>query len=49
MKNVIDINSCDRLPDIDAATKIGRAARDIAHSQYGWDSLVAQLRTVVQA
>ena len=49
MKNVIDINLCDRLPGIDAATTIGRAARDIAHSRYGWDSLVAQLRQVVQA
>ena len=49
MKNVIDINSCDRLPDIEHATNIGRAAHDIAHSRYGWDSLVAQLRPVVQA
>ena len=49
MKNVIDINSCDRLPDIEAATQIGVAARDIAHSRYGWDTLVAQLRQVVQA
>lgn len=48
-KSVIDINICDTLPDIEQAAKIGRAARDIAHSQYGWDSLVAQLRQVVQA
>ena len=49
MKNVIDINVCDRLPDPDTAAAIGLAARDIAHSRYGWDSLVAQLRQVVQA
>jgi hypothetical protein len=49
MKNVIDINLCDRLPDADTAATIGLAARDIAHSRYGWESLVAQLRHVVQA
>jgi len=49
MKNVIDINICDRLPDSEQAATIGVAARDIAHSRYGWDSLVAQLRHVVQA
>ena len=49
MKNVIDINVCDRLPDLEQAAKIGVSARDIAHSRYGWDSLVAQLRQVVQA
>ena len=49
MKNVIDINVCDHLPDADRAATIGLAARDIAHSRYGWDSLVAQLRHVVQA
>jgi hypothetical protein len=49
MKNVIDINVCDRLPDADAAARIGLAARDVAHTRYGWDALVAQLRQVVQA
>ena len=49
MKNVIDINVCDRLPDVDQAATIGRAARDVAHARYGWESLVAQLRQVVQA
>jgi hypothetical protein len=49
MKNVIDISACDRLPDIDQATRIGLAAREVAHSRYGWDALVAQLRPVVQA
>src|SRR5215213_3433511 len=48
MKNVIDINVCDRLPDVDQAATIGLAARDVAHSRYGWESLVAQLRQVVQ-
>ena len=49
MKNVIDINACDRLPDFEQAAKIGRAAREIAHADYGWDQLVAQLRPVVRA
>jgi len=49
MKNVIDINHCDRLPEPADAVKIGRAAREIAHADYGWDQLVAQLRPVVQA
>jgi hypothetical protein len=48
MKNVIDINRCDRLPDDDEAAAIGRAAREIAHADYGWDQLVAQLRPVVR-
>ena len=49
MKNVIDINLCERLPEPAEAEKIGRAARDIAHADYGWDQLVAQLRPVVEA
>jgi hypothetical protein len=49
MKNVIDINRCDRLPDLEEALGIGAAARDIAHARYGWDALVGQLRQVVQA
>ena len=49
MKHVIDIHRCDRLPDAATAGAIGRAAREIAHADYGWDQLVAQLRPVVQA
>src|SRR3954462_4157317 len=48
MKNVIDINRCDRLPEADATQRIGSAARDIAHAEYGWDQLVTQLRAVVE-
>lgn len=48
MKNVIDINLCDRLPDEEHAQRIGRAARAIAHAEYGWEQLVAQLRPVVR-
>src|SRR5262245_43327184 len=48
MKNVIDINLCDRLPDTGRTERIGLAAREIAHSRYGWDRLTAQLRPVVQ-
>jgi hypothetical protein len=47
-KNVIDIGLCDRLPDVEQAQRIGLAARDIAHAQYGWDQLVAQFRPVVR-
>ena len=49
MKNIIDINRCDRLPDLERVGAIGRAAREIAHADYGWDQLVAQLRPVVKA
>jgi len=48
MHNVIDINLCERLPDAEQTQRIGRAAREIAHGQYGWDRLVAQLRPVVR-
>ena len=48
MKNVIDINGCDRLPGDEQAAAIGRAAREIAHADYGWDQLVAQLRPGVR-
>jgi hypothetical protein len=48
MKNVIDINRCDRLPDADTTGRIGRAARDIARAEYGWDKLVAQLGPIVR-
>ena len=48
MTNVIDINACDRLPGSEQAAKIGRAAREIAQAQYGWESLIAQLRPVVR-
>jgi hypothetical protein len=49
MRNVIDINVCDRLPGPDEAGRIGHAAREIAHAEYGWERLVAQLRPVVRA
>jgi hypothetical protein len=48
MKNVIDINLCDRLPDEELTQRLGRAAREIARAEYGWDQLVAQLRPVVR-
>ena len=48
MKNVIDVNRCDRLPDFDEAERIGRAAREVAHAEYGWDQLVEHLRPVVR-
>jgi hypothetical protein len=47
MTNVIDINHCERLPDVEETRRIGLAAREIAQGRYGWDQLVAQLRSVV--
>jgi hypothetical protein len=49
MKNVVDINRCDRLPTVEESQHIGRAARKVALGQYGWDQLVSQLRAVVPA
>jgi hypothetical protein len=46
MKNVVDINRCERLPDGEQTRRIGRAAREIAQRDYGWAHLVAQLRSV---
>ena len=48
LKNVIDINQCETLPDSAETDRIGRAARDIAHAEYGWEQLVTQLRPVVR-
>ncbi len=49
MTNIIDINRCERLPEGEASARIGRAASEIARSQYGWERLVAQLRPAVLA
>ena len=49
MKNVIDVNVCDRLPGFELAEKVGNAAREIAHADYGWDRLVSQIRPQVRA
>ncbi len=46
MKNVIDINLCKQLPNLEQTERIGRAAHEISRAQYGWDHLVAQLRPV---
>ena len=46
MTHVLDINRCDRLPTLDESQRIGRAAREVALGQYGWDQLVSQLRVV---
>jgi hypothetical protein len=46
LQTVLDINRCDQLPDEATLSRIGRAARDVAHSRYGWDRLVAQIKPV---
>jgi hypothetical protein len=48
MKNIVDINACEALPDTEQTRRIGGAARAIAQAEYGWDQLVAQLRPVVR-
>lgn len=49
MRTVLDINRTDCLPDLDTLARIGQAAREIAHSRYGWDRLVAQIKPVALA
>ena len=49
MTNVIDIHRCDRLPAREESERIGRAARDAALGEYGWERLVSQLRAVEPA
>jgi hypothetical protein len=48
MKNVVDINLCDRLPNVEETERIGRAAMETVKVEYAWDRLVAQLRPVVR-
>ena len=49
MKTVLDINQTERLPDADALVRLGQAAREVAHSRYGWDQLVTQIKPVALA
>ncbi|MGE3274281.1 MAG: hypothetical protein AB7O67_04160 [Vicinamibacterales bacterium] len=49
MRTVLDINRLDRLPDADTLGRLGQAAREVAHSRYGWDQLVAQIKPVALA
>jgi len=44
LKNVIDIQRCERLPDSAALAEIGKAAAATVHAHYGWDRLIAELR-----
>lgn len=43
-RTVLDINRLDTLPALDTIADIGRAARDVAHSRYGWDRLIAEIK-----
>jgi hypothetical protein len=49
MKNVVDIHQCDRLPTREESERIGRAAREAALGDYGWERLVSQLRAIEPA
>ena len=49
MKTVLDITKTDRLPNMEEIARIGQAAREVAHSRYGWDQLVAQIKPVALA
>lgn len=44
LENILDINRCERLPDLDQIGRIAKQARETAHARYGWDRLVAELR-----
>jgi len=43
-RTVLDINRLETLPALNAIADIGRAARDVAHSRYGWDRLIAEIK-----
>ena len=45
MKTVLDINRLEALPEPPALERIGQAAREVATSQYGWDRLVARIKS----
>ena len=49
MKTVLDINRVDELPSLDTLSALGQAAREVAHSRYGWDQLVSQIKPVALA
>jgi len=49
MTTVLDIARLDALPTVDVLSRIGQAARVVAHTRYGWDRLVAQIRPVALA
>jgi hypothetical protein len=49
LRTVLDINRLEALPALDTLARIGQAARDVAHSRYGWDRLVSQLKPVALA
>jgi hypothetical protein len=46
MRNVLDIHTCDRLPEVADLQRIGRAAQETIHGQYGWERLVEQLKPI---
>jgi hypothetical protein len=48
-QTVLDINRTDVLPPLDEIARIGHAAREVAHSRYGWDRLVAEIRPATLA
>jgi hypothetical protein len=43
---LIDVHECDRLPESAELQRIGRAAQETIHSQYGWERLVEQLKPI---
>ena len=46
MSTVLDINRLETLPGPEALERIGRAARDVAGGQYGWDRLVERIKSM---
>lgn len=48
-KTVLDINRLDTLPTLETLAQIGRAAREVAHTRYGWDQLIAEIKPAALA
>lgn len=46
LETVLDINRLERMPDLPALERIGQRAREVAHGRYGWDQLVAEIKSV---
>ncbi len=44
MKCVFDIDRLETFPDLETIARVGSAAREVAHTRYGWDQLVARIR-----
>jgi len=46
MQTVLDINQLETLPGPETLERIGRAAREVAGGQYGWNRLVERIKSM---